>query len=364
VPPFDGTIQQLPKRSTAMPSLPTRLLLSSCLLTPLLAAPDPVEVQPKNNGTFSLYFENDTFVGTDRHYTSGLKIGWSSADLSKFSDTSASRPFRPALDVLPYVNEPEFQKNLLLAVGQNFYTPNDTDTAALIPTDRPYAGWLYLGVGIVWKNATVRNSVVFDLGVVGPWALAEETQRFTHEVVGSDEPRGWDNQLHNEFGIVGTYDCTWRWPKHERRGGFDWELLPHAGFAVGNVAIYANVGAELRFGFNLPDDFGSSTINTSAVTSTPVDGVMGAERSGGDFGIHLFTRVDGRAVAHNIFLDGNTFRDSHSVHSKVFVADLSAGVVLNYRNTGITFAAVYRTKEFDGQEEAQIFGTISLNVTY
>ncbi len=351
--------------SGTVPSFPAAtLLLSLCLVAPALGSEPPDDTHPRHGGTFSLYLENDSFAGTDRNYTSGVKFGWSSADLSKFSDTPAAKPFLPVLNVAPFINEPAFQKNLVLAVGQNIYTPNDTRTTTLITDDRPYAGWLYLGVGVVWKNATVRNSVVFDLGVVGPWSFAKETQRLAHDLINTDHPEGWDNQLHNEFGIVGTYERTWRWPRHERRNGLDWELLPHVGAALGNVATYANLGAELRFGLNLPDNFGSSAINTSAVTSTPVDGTLGVGRSGGAVGVHLFARADGRAVAHNIFIDGNTFGDSPSVGHKVFVADLSTGLAVNYRNTGLAFAVVYRSKEFDGQETGQVFGTLSLNVTY
>ncbi|MBW2561068.1 MAG: DUF2219 family protein, partial [Deltaproteobacteria bacterium] len=36
------------------------------------------------------------------------------------------------------------------------------------------------------------------------------------------------------------------------------------------------------------------------------------------FGFHLFLAANGTAVAHNILLDGNTFRDSHSVDKKHF----------------------------------------------
>jgi hypothetical protein len=340
------------------------LLISSCVAASLMAEPTPIDDHPKSGGTISLYFENDTFVGTDRNYTSGVKIGWSSADLSKFSDSAVAKPVLPALEAAPFINESSYQKNLLLALGQNIYTPNDTQATTLIPNDRPYAGWLYLGAGVVWKNAKVRNSVVLEMGVVGPWSFAQETQRLAHDLIHTDHPLGWDNQIHNEFGAVGIYERTWRWPEHERRSGLDWEFLPHAGFALGNVATYANAGAEVRFGLNLPDDFGTSAISTSTITSTPVDGLMGADRPSADFGIHVFGRVDGRAVGHNIFLDGNTLRDSPSVGHKVFVADLSAGVAANYRNTEIAFALVYRTKEFDGQETEQIFGTISVNVTY
>ncbi len=99
--------------------------------------------------------------------------------------------------------------------------------------------------------------------------------------------------------------------------GFDWEILPHAGAALGTVRTFANVGGEIRAGLNLPDDFGTPSIGPAATTSTPVDGNMASDRSRFDLGVYLFARVDGRAVARNIFLDGNTFSNSHSVDSNL-----------------------------------------------
>jgi hypothetical protein len=284
--------------------------------------------------------------------------------LEQLSDSRYASPLLPLFNILPYINEKNYQKNLVFSLGQNIYTPVDTDAYALIEDDRPYAGWLYLGIGVVWKDEVVKNSLVLDIGVVGSWSLAEQTQRLIHDLRDIDSPNGWDNQLEDEVGFTLAYERTWRWPKDQRRNGFGWEMLPHAGLAVGTVRTFANVGAELRAGFNLPDDFGTPSIGPSATTSTPVDGQMAADRAWFDLGAYLFLRVDGRAVARNIFLDGNTFSDSPSVDKYPFVADLSAGVAMNIRNTKIAYALVYRTEEFEDQDEAQIFGTVSLNWTF
>ena len=293
-----------------------------------------------------------------------MKLGWSSADLENYSDSRYASPFLPLFNILPFINEKAYQKNLVFTLGQNIYTPDDTESFALVKGDRPYAGWLYLGVGVVWKNADVRNSLVLNMGVVGSWSLAEQAQRLVHDSLGEGHPNGWDNQLHNEFGVVATYQREWRWPKHTRRSGFDWEFLPHAGLAVGNVQTYANLGGELRAGLNLPDDFGTASISPAATTSTPVEGSQRAPRSRFDLGLYLFARADGRAVAHNIFLDGNTFGNSPSVDRKWFVADLSVGAAVNIKNTKLAYAFVYRTKEFYGQKEGQIFGTVSMNFAF
>ena len=353
--------RQMPPVMKLFAFKPSAASLLIALLTPSAAH---AAGKDEAGGTLGLYLENDLFADTDEHYTSGFKLSWSSHDLEQLSDSRYANPLLPLFDIIPYINDKEYQKNLVFALGQNIYTPVDTDTATLIDDDRPYAGWLYLGVGVIWKDEVVRNSLVLDIGVIGSWSYARQTQRVIHDLRGFDHPNGWDNQLDDEVAFTLAYERTWRWPKYERRSGFGWELLPHAGMAAGTVRTYANAGAELRVGLNLPDDFGTPSIGPTATTSTPVDGQMAADRTRFDLGAYLFARADGRAVARNIFLDGNTYSDSPSVDKHPFVADLSAGLAMNIKNTKIAYALVYRTEEFEGQDEGQVFGTVSFNWTF
>lgn len=83
--------------------------------------------------------ENDLFAGTDRQYTSGVKLGWSSKDLANYSDSPYASPFLPLFNLLPYINEQDYQKDLVFAFGQNIYTPDDTEAFDLIEGDRPYS---------------------------------------------------------------------------------------------------------------------------------------------------------------------------------------------------------------------------------
>ncbi len=340
-------------------------LLTATLAASLLSISAFGADKDVNSGTLSVYFENDLFGGTDRYYTNGVKFGWSSIDLEKFSDSPYASPLLPLFDIIPFINEKDYQKNLLFAFGQNIYTPNDTESFGPVKNDRPYAGWLYLGLGVAWKNAEVRNSLVLSIGVVGSWSYAEETQKAVHDARGLGSPNGWDNQLHNELGVNLSYQRNWRWPKHERRSGLDWELLPHAGATLGNVHTNVNLGAEFRVGFNLPDDFGTATIAPASTTSTPVEGAQAADRPRFDMGMYLFGRVDGRVVVRNIFLDGNTFGNTSSVDHRWLVADVSVGAAMNYGNTKLAYALVYRTQEFEGQQDGgQVFGTVSINMAF
>ena len=343
------------------PPVSARLLL--LLLAALAAAPARAD-SPTTGGTLGIYVENDSFAGTDRYYTSGVKLSWTSPDITRLSGSPHADFMLPVFDLLPAMHDSDYQKNVIFSIGQNIYTPDNTETSAPLPNDRPYAGWLYVSNGVVWKTDRVRNLLVMDIGVVGSYSLAQEAQRYVHDLRGFDHPNGWGNQLHNEVGVTLAYERTWRWPHIVKRSGLEWELMPHAGATAGNVKDYANLGGEFRFGLNLPDDYGTPSIGPSSAASTPVDGAMGADRSWFPLGFHLFGRVDGRAVAHNIFLDGNTFGNSPSVGHNVFVADLSTGFVINWRNTKMSYALVYRTKEFSAQIAPQVFGTVSLNWTF
>ena len=339
------------------------LALALSALAPIAASAQSADT--RGGGTLSFYYENDLFAGSDHYYTNGVKLSWSSTDLAKFSDTPYASPLLPALNLIPFVNRPDLQKNLTFSFGQNIYTPNNTETTTLTRGDRPYAGWLYLGVGLVLKNADFRHSFGLNVGVVGPWSLAEETQRLVHETRGFAVPQGWDNQLHNEVGVVAVYELSWRWPHHEHRVGLGWDFIPHTGFALGNVYDYANLGGEFRVGLNLPDDFGTPGIGPATTTSTPAEGDQQARRARFiDLGAYVFARADGRVVARNIFLDGNTFRDSASVAHKWLVADLSVGASVNYKNTKFTYAAVYRTEEFVGQKAGELFGSITASFEF
>ncbi len=39
-------------------------------------------------------------------------------------------------------------------------------------------------------------------------------------------------------------------------------------------------------------------------------------------------------------------------------------MAFNFKNTKLAYAFVYRTKEFSAQQQAQVFGTVSLNWTF
>jgi hypothetical protein len=343
------------------------LCLAACLAAapPLLAAERGDAERPSTASTLILIEENDFFGGTDEHYTNGIKLSWVSGDLLRYAEDERLPEFvLPYLRALPFVNEPGRQYNVALSAGQNMYTPRDTSTEAYQPGDRPYAGWTYVSLALHAKTPRQLDSFETTLGIVGPSARAGETQNDYHTLMGFKRAKGWQHQIHDEPGLLLSWQRTMRAARVDIGRDVAWDLLPRFGATVGNVLTQASAGVETRLGLNLPWDFGTSLISPGGGVSAPADPEDPRLRRETTYGLHLFAGAEGRAVARNIFLDGNTWENSPSVTKKPFVADLSAGIGLVLGATKLTYTHVYRTEEFDGQNGPQMFGSVSLSVTF
>ncbi|QAR33691.1 lipid A deacylase LpxR family protein [Geovibrio thiophilus] len=321
------------------------------MLTLLPAAPQKAFAAGDGlNGTLSLVIENDIFY-SDQYYTNGVRASWTTAaDKKPDWALNAARlfPFFP--------DNSSVRTNY--AIGQNMYTPKETDSKNPPSDDHPYAGWLYGSVGLIAENGRQLDQIELTLGIVGSVSLAEQTQKFVHKVRGIDIPQGWDTQLKNEPGIVLTYQRSWRSYVSKSFIGVPFDLTPHAGGALGNVFTYANTGITLRYGKGLPVDYGPPRIQPSL----PGSGFFVSQK---DFSWYLFAGVEGRYIARNIFLDGNSFTDSRSVDKEPFVGDLQMGVVVTKGNVRLGYTKVLRTREFKSQSsDRQDFGAFSLSMQF
>lgn len=314
--------------------------------------------------SFTLHWENDAFAGTDRDYTNGFKLTWSTPYDRDQSSPHLPNWSYPLINRLPFVNDPNILRAVSVSLGQDIYTPEDTDRSDLIVTDRPYAGWTYLAAGFHSISGNRKASWGLTIGVLGPLSLAEDTQNLIHDLLGLDRAQGWDNQLENEITVDVAFESQWRGLRSRGVSRFGYDLIPHLGGRIGTTNIFANAGAEMRFGWNLPNDFGSCPIRVGCETNGVSNG-RGVDFSTADkTGLHFFTAIDGKAILRDIFLDGNTFRSGHSVDKKPFVADVMAGLAWRYKNIISTYSYVYRTKQFRGQTGKQAFGSISITWSY
>lgn len=299
--------------------------------------------------TLTLVVENDLFSNRDGHYTSGVRFSWVPG-----RNTSAPEWAVKTARVAPWFPERgEIRHGY--AIGQSMFTPRDITTPNPPLSDRPYAGWLYATIGLGAESGRQLDQFAITIGMIGPASLAEQSQKLVHQITSSREPQGWDTQLRNEPGIIVSYQRSWRRRVATNVFGNRLDFTPHLGAALGNVYTHANAGLTVRFGQQLPIDYGPPRI----LPGMPGPGDFSPAS---DFGWYLFAGVEGRAVARNIFLDGNTFRDSRSVEKEPLVGDLQFGIVLDWSDVRVSYTHVLRTREFTTQVGNDDFGAIGVSV--
>ncbi len=371
----------------------TAKTLAACLtlLAPVLATAAPIESKPllaekkallgteDNPGTITFYLENDLFADTDQQYTNGVRFSWTSPDLTSYLDDERlpvwarqyNRYITAPLGVFDDtpLKQDEIVRNLIITLGQQMFTPKDRERTTVDPDDRPYAGWLYLGMGYHLKHEQRMDSAILNIGLVGPASLAKEAQDLIHDLRGIDKFKGWDNQLNNELGLQLVYERKYRTPPKRIKGALEYDIIWHSGASLGNVATYLNAGAEMRLGWFLPDDFGTSSLRPGGDNSAPGKNDPRTQQTSGysrdqNFGLHGFMALDGRWVLRDIFLDGNTFSHSHSVDKKNLVGDFSIGASMLIGDWKLSYARVFRSKEFDTQKKNHSFGSLSASYSF
>lgn len=304
-------------------------------------------VSAEDKATWSFLLENDSFGSTDNNYTNGVRIGYLSG---VGRGNTLARRFLGA--------GPEDTVRIGLAVGQSIFTPQDTQATEPLPGQLPYAGWLYGEYSvIVERKGKFLDTLAINLGVVGPAALGEEIQNGFHDLINVEKSNGWDNQLRNEPGLIMTFERQWRPFFRVSSRGIGIDIAPSAGVSLGNILTHGKAGLTIRVGRNLEGNYGPPRIRPSLAGA-------GFYSSVDTVAWYAFVGTEGRAVARNIFLDGNTWNNSLSVEKKRFVADVQAGLALQVKAVQIAYTYVWRTREFKTQGQHHEFGAVSVSVKF
>jgi hypothetical protein len=306
-------------------------------------------VSPGGAGTANLVVENDRPAKTDRHFTHGTQLTWT-------SDTGAVPEALRTLGAhLPGLATPPERASYI--VGQTMFTPKDIGASRPIRDDRPYAGWLYGGLRLTSEQPGARQRLELNLGVVGPPSMADETQTLVHKAIDVQVPNGWEHQLKTEPGVVAIYERGWRAIASAPGSVLQMAAMPQVSAAVGNVFTLGALGGRLAIGQNLDANWGPPRI---------FPGLRGSGHDGTAEELHwsLFVGVQGRVVARNIFIDGNTFRDSPSVRRNPLVGDIQAGLTISYGRARAAFTWIGRSREFQGQGENDQFASMTVSVRF
>lgn len=206
-----------------------------------------------NAEVFSVFLENDVIDGKDKHYTNGTYFTYLSNkdtnDSSKYNNS-----FFDLISKIPTFNNDTKYQTLGITYSHLAFTPNDLDKKEKITKDLPYAGVATLDFILYKWEEDFFHEYVLTLGAIGASTNTDGFQKSFHDAIGGEEPKGWDNQLKDDFLYNFSYAYGYKAFKHDFSYG-KMDLTNNFGIDVGNYNRALMVGSMIRYGNNYPNNF-------------------------------------------------------------------------------------------------------------
>ena len=279
-----------------------------------------LNAQEKNIELISMSYsmENDAVVQTDYGYTHGAYL----STLFKISHNYFDISY------------------LSLTYNQQMYTPYDLGEEDVIKDDRPYAGYEYIGVDLHRVKRDNLDSLMFQIGNVGPASRMKELQNDIHDDLGLNYAKGWHNQIGDKLIYQLNYIHKWRIVT-SKVYGLDSVLIPYTGANLGTASVKATLGTQYRIGFNVPRNFGVASMNEGGISSIPrAKNLQNTIDSHWSFCLNFSTGAN--LVYRDIFLD-----DWYDLQRNNLNVYASYGLTLRYRKLSLDYALHYYSKEYE-----------------
>jgi lipid A 3-O-deacylase len=287
---------------------------------------------------FRFYVDNDYLnfrgQGTDRYYSSGAKL-----DFYYTKDTKTN-----------------FFDKLLIQIGENpenlygygitqlIYTPSDLKNPKIISNDRPYVGVIYLNHSLVSSDKKNKQRLIteFDLGTIGKYAFAEETQKWLHRVINDEIPAGWDNQIASD--IIINYNI--RFEKMIFNPAKNIEII---GLIESNTGTLSNnVGFGITFRAGLFNNYFSNFEKLGTFTNHDYSVVN--ENKKHQF--YFYMKPVFSTIMDNSLLEGGFFTHNKSPHTiykdslNRALVNYEFGIMLGFKRFGISASEKLQTAEY------------------
>ena len=257
-----------------------------------------------------LKIDNDVVFGTDRWYTSGVRLARVKDDVE-------------------------------LALVQDIFTPDAKRWQPGKDDRAPSAELLAIGAKHM-RGPDYFQTIEIALGVRGPSAMGRQATNGIHHVIPAPEV-DWSRQLDDAF------DGHLAFTRSQSIAGDRFKV--HAGATAGTQHIFAHAGFEVRAG----DATASSAL--LRFVSTPPFPSAGP-------GWSAYAGASIRAIGRNELIGRNYDAFGAELEYRRTVSRVAAGVTWTQGWGTLAFDLAQDSREFDAQSAPHRFGALSIHVAF
>ncbi len=293
-----------------------------------------------NQSSIAFSMENDSILRQDQGYTSGLFLSYNSAATNSL-DSSGPFGIKHLASLLP-LND-QYMQAWRFTIGQKIWSPVDITNAQEQENSRPYAGLLFFKSNIFEYSPQLTNKYIFMFGKVGPSSYAEESQSLLHEIIGSDEPLGWEGQIENKWVFLLGYESQRLLMRKDVGIEHGYDVSWTGRINIGNHKSELAIGSFYRWGINLEENFGSVGFTSGNYLDASV-------LSSSITGAFVFSGIEGRYRFTDITIDGDRPEHLYDINIKNWQTSVVIGIAYYQKNYGVSFNLTLSSAEY--QEDA------------
>ncbi len=324
------------ERQTYFSKVKQSLMMSALASITLVLSAFAVDAKSFNAANISLNIDNDSFVGTDREYSSGVYIKFNSASSTNLQK-DFPYPVEKIAELLP-LNEQSY-KSWGVTLGQQIWTPTDISMPNEVENDRAYAGYLLLKSHISEFSPVKANKYSITFGEIGPDSFAEQSQKFIHNLIDYPKPMGWDKQIKDKFVAAVTYETSRLISRDTVINSFDTDIAYIGRIQASNLQSEFAFGGVMRFGEQLEQSFG-------AVGLTPGNYVDANALSKSKAGYFSYIAAEARYRINDYTIEGARPKHLYDVNLQPWQSTISSGFVYYQASWGTSVSLLASTPNF------------------
>lgn len=283
-----------------------------------------------------LVTDNDLYTSSknDKYYTNGLELFYRFLSENK--------------------NEKVKKKITEFRLGQYIYNPHTINADDIALNDRPFAGYLFAGVG---RNTFYQNESVlkvdFQLGFIGKNSFGQEMQEQFHKFFKYRAVHGWQHQIQNALAIQAHLLYSTKLFPKANYDYIDFNFQSEAN--LGTIFTGVKAGWMTRIGFKKLVPIYDSNLHGASMNANPA-----LKQS--EFYFYAIPSIN--CQVYDATIQGSLFNDNSPVTYNLIPLRFNAEAGLKYRKNSLnlSYAFVYRSKELKHKDNMGYFyGSIQVS---